>query len=79
MTTIANEVSLTPTAKTLLLHLRRRGSISPMEAMVSYSLPKIAFQIWELRNAGYNIDSEIRHDEAGHRYARYRLRELAYS
>jgi hypothetical protein len=70
---IARELALTPTAKTVLRHLRKRGTISPMEALNTYGLPKVAKQIHELRQAGYDISSDLRHDEAGHRYARYRL------
>lgn len=68
---IAREVSLTPTAKLVLRHLRKRGTISPMEALNTYGLPKVAKQIHELRAAGYKVPSRLRHDEAGHRYARY--------
>jgi hypothetical protein len=79
MASIATEVSLTPAAKTVLLHLRRRGTISPMEALTTYGLPKVAFQIHQLRKFGYRIESELREDEAGHRYARYNMREPVYA
>lgn len=71
MATIAAEVSLTPLAKSILLHLRKRGDISPMEAMVAYSTMRLAAAIYELREAGYSIQSDFREDERGHRYTRY--------
>jgi hypothetical protein len=74
MSTIATELSLTPLAKSILLHLRKRGDISPMEAMVAYGTMRLAPAIYELRQAGYGIQSILREDVRGHRYTRYVLK-----
>lgn len=57
--------------KTVLKHLRKRGTISPMEALVSYGIYRLAARIFVLREEGYGIKTELREDGAGHRYARY--------
>jgi hypothetical protein len=56
---------------TVLKHLEKRGSISPMEALVSYGIYRLSASIYELREEGYGIFTEFKTDEAGHRYARY--------
>lgn len=71
--TIARDLSLTPMAKTLMLHLEKHKTISPAEAKAVYGMPKIARQIWELRQDGIDIRTELRHDPRGQRYARYSL------
>jgi hypothetical protein len=69
---IAKELRLTPQAKTVLRHLERRGTISPMEALVSYSISRLAACIYEIRHkAGHRVVCDIRRDEQGHKYARY--------
>lgn len=57
--------------QTVLTHLSSRGSISPMEALVSYGIMRLAADIHRLRERGYGIETEIKRDEAGHKYARY--------
>jgi hypothetical protein len=57
--------------KTVLKHLEQRGSISPMEALVSYGISRLAADIHRLREAGHGIYTEYKRDEAGHKYARY--------
>jgi hypothetical protein len=59
--------------ETVLTHLRKRCSISPMEALVSYGIYRLADVVYQLREAGWGIDTEIKQDEAGHKYARYTL------
>jgi hypothetical protein len=59
--------------ETVLKHLNNRGSISPMEALVSYGITRLADNIYRLRNEGYNIGTVMSQDEAGHKYARYHL------
>jgi Helix-turn-helix domain len=70
---IANDLRLKPQARAVLRHLERGLSISPLEAQAVYSVFRLAASINELRRAGYNIETELRQDGAGHRYARYRL------
>jgi hypothetical protein len=57
----------------ILSHLRRRKTISPVEAMISYGVMRLASRIHELRTAGHNIVTAMKRDEAGHAYARYIL------
>ena len=59
--------------QTVLSHLEKRASISPMEALVSYGIYRLSDVIFRLRERGFGIDTEMRHDEAGHKYARYTL------
>jgi len=62
-----------PVNQTALRHLKNRKTISPMEALATYGIMRLAPAIHDLRAAGYNIKTEIRQDAKGHRYARYEL------
>lgn len=64
---------MTPVARTILKHLKARGSISPVEAFANYGTLRLAPRIHELRQAGHGITTEVRKDEAKHSYARYSL------
>lgn len=66
-------LGLKPQAKTILTHMRRRGSISPMQALLTYGIPRLAACVYDLREAGIGVKTEMRKDEAGHQYARYSL------
>jgi hypothetical protein len=44
-----------------------------MEALVSYGIYRLADVVYQLRESGWGIDTEIKQDEAGHKYARYTL------
>ena len=66
-------VNLPPHAARILKHLEARATISPMEALASYSNFRLAASIHVLRRAGYNIATDYRKDEVGHKYARYTL------
>jgi hypothetical protein len=71
---VANDLRLTPQAKTVLLHLRKQGGhISPAEALIVYGISRLAACVYEIRQAGYNVDSELRRDAQGHKYTNYRL------
>lgn len=70
---VATDLGLKPFTRTILLHLMSRGSISPLEALAEYGSPRVAPQIYELRQAGYEIESERRTSESGHSYVRYIL------
>ena len=60
--------------QTLLAHLRRVGSISQREAMLDYSIQSLSKRISELRDEGYNIETQHKkHPITGQRYARYVL------
>ncbi len=71
--TIASTLRLTPQAKTILSHLRKRDSITPMEALVTYSISRLASCIGEIRKAGFSVETTISRDERGHRFGRYYL------
>jgi len=62
-----------PVNKTVLKHLKARGSISPMEAIITYGVMRLAPAIHDLRAAGHNITTEMREDAKGHKYASYQL------
>jgi hypothetical protein len=74
---IAKDIALSPGTKTILLHLEKRGTISPMEALHAYNTLRLAPRIHELRNAGYSITTTMNEDGAGHKYARYHLQKAA--
>lgn len=62
--------------KLLLAHFKKAKSISQREAMVDYSIQCLTKRIQELRDAGYNIITEIRkHPITKQRYARYVMKK----
>jgi hypothetical protein len=70
---ISRDLRLTPQAKTVLRHLGNRPSITPLEAIMTYSISRLASCINEIRKAGYKVNMDLREDERGHRYGRYSL------
>lgn len=71
---LANDLRLTPMAKTVLRHLERHGTMSPGEADRVYSITRLAPRIHELRTKGLrDIKMELRWDAMGTRYAHYTL------
>lgn len=70
---LASDLKLTPQAKTVLRHLERGKGITPAEALVVYTISRLASCIHEIRKAGYNVMREMRNDEQGHKYAKYNL------
>jgi hypothetical protein len=60
-------------AKQILKYLQTHESISPVEALTVAGCFRLAARINDLRNAGYNIKTDIRSDVNGRRYARYKL------
>lgn len=71
---IASDIALKPQAKSVLRHLEREGRISPMKALMVYGISRLAACIWELREAGYKIDTARKVDASGHHYASYALK-----
>ena len=55
-----------------MAHLQSGKSITPLEALNLYGCLRLGGRIWELRNEGHRIDTEMieRH---GKRFARYSL------
>jgi hypothetical protein len=72
---INREVQLKPLGKKILRHLRNRRDISPLEAMNTYGTMRLAAHIYDLRQAGFDIDAIEKKDEEGQKYTRYYLRE----
>lgn len=70
---LASDLRLSPRAKTVLRHLEKGKSITPLEADAVYGINSLAGAVHELRLAGYSISRELKNDEVGHRYARYAL------
>jgi hypothetical protein len=73
--TLANDLRLTPQAKTVLRHLEKGKTISPLEALMVYSIGRLAARIMELRDAGHDICTYSRKDERGHKYGEYALNQ----
>lgn len=72
--TAFDDLRLTPQAKIVLSHLKKRQRISPAEALTVYGISRLASCIHEIRNrAGYTVKTEQRRDEHGHKYAKYHL------
>lgn len=61
---------------TVLLHLQQFGEITALQAISHYQITRLSARIYELREAGYRIESKKQHDGDGKRgcYARYVLR-----
>ncbi len=54
----------------ILQHLRRHGSITPLEALNQYGIFRAAARVDELRDAGQRIET-VMESRNGKRYARY--------
>lgn len=62
----------------VLRHLKDFGEITPITALADYGIMRLGARIWELKQKGYDIKSELvecrnRYGDKT-RYARYRLR-----
>lgn len=71
--TLANDLTLPPQAKTILRHLEKGKTITPLESLVVYSILRLSDCIFKIRNAGHDVVTEMCEDERGHGYARYSL------
>jgi hypothetical protein len=69
----ADDLRLTPQAKTVLRHLKHHGRITPMKAMVNYSITRLSSCIHEIRKVGYDVKTEVQSDDAGHKFANYTM------
>ena len=59
----------------VLLHLEKRGSLTPLQAMDQYGIMRLAARIGELRREGHDIASEPFRTPGGATVSRYRLIE----
>lgn len=62
----------------VLGHLRRYGSITPLEAMTEYHIMRLGARIWDLKKQGHEITAEtvVKKNADGSRcsFSRYRMR-----
>ena len=58
----------------ILNHLRTKGSITQVEAEAVYKIRRLSSRISEIKADGFNINSMLKHDMMGQRYARYGLK-----
>jgi len=56
----------------ILEHLKSGKEITPMDALVNYGCFRLGARIYDLRQQGYDIESELK-QENGKQYAVYRL------
>ena len=57
----------------ILNHLRSGAHITPLEAMGLFGVYRLAARIFELRNQGHNIVTDVKADGTGRTYSRYSL------
>lgn len=57
--------------ETIVRHLQRHGTISPLEARHVYGIERLASRIDELRQNGHSIETRTKRDPLGKRYAEY--------
>ena len=60
-------------AQLILNHLEMEGSISAQDALLLYRIYRLAARIKDLRDRGYEIETAMKQDTTGKRYARYVL------
>ena len=58
---------------TILNYLEKHESISPVEALTVVGCFRLAARINDLRKQGHNIETKLKKDMNGRRYARYEL------
>ena len=62
----------------VLKHMKEHGSISSIEAFFDYGITRLSARIWELRNNGYEIETDMMKvkSEKGvvKHYARYQIK-----
>lgn len=73
LASLADAITLYPQTRKVLSHLERRGSISPLEAFGVYRITRLAARIKEIRNAGFKVETIMKTDPTGTKYAEYRL------
>lgn len=64
---------MTPQARTVLRHLVKEGSITPMVAAGIYKVRSLPRRIADLKEAGVKVERELKKDATGQRYAFYTL------
>ena len=64
---------MTPQAQKVLTHLANHGTLSGVEAEAVYRIRHLPRRVADLRDAGFNIQSNMRKDPTGQRYVAYEL------
>lgn len=57
----------------ILRHLQQRAHLTPLEAMGLYGIFRLAARVYDLRNEGFDIATDVRYDLRGRPYSRYSL------
>lgn len=70
---LAKAINLSPQQKTILNHLLSGRSISNMESLIVYAIPRLSDVIMKLRRKGFAVHTDVRQDAQGHKYSRYSL------
>lgn len=69
-------IGMKPGTRAVLDLLRRSpNGVTPLDALDEVGSFRLGARIWELREAGYAVDTEWLRTAAGKRIARYRLQE----
>lgn len=74
--TLSDELRLPPQGRTVLNHMRKQGSISAADAMLSYGMTSAVLtrRICDIENIGFNVVRESKkHPTTNRRYTRYSL------
>ena len=72
-----NNIRLAGQNRTILNHLRKHGSITPLQAIGLYGVYRLAAVIYRLRAKGVDVTTADKRDPNGHPYAEYRLSRKA--
>lgn len=72
-TTLSNDLLLPPQAKTILRHLEKGKTITPLESLMVYSISRLSDCILKIRDAGHDVSMVMCKDERGHGYGKYQL------
>ena len=70
---LTRALNLSPQQKTILGHLATGRSISNMESLIVYNISRLSDVILKLRRKGFEVATDVRTDNAGHKYSRYTL------
>jgi hypothetical protein len=72
-TDLATDINLGNQQRIILQHLKDGKNITQMKAMGVYHVARLSDVIMKLRRKGYDIVTDVCHDEVGGTYASYRL------
>ena len=63
--------NLPPQTKEILSYLQEGNTLTPIEALTKFGCFRLGARIWDLRNAGYNIEKKMVGDKK--KFAQYKL------